>query len=98
MISSTAAPLAIGKGMVERALKLRKHRPMFMVDIAVPRDIEPEVGALDDVYLYTVDDLQSVIAENLELPRGGRNRGWKPWCVTKPRNSWPGCAPRTARA
>ncbi|MEZ5480381.1 MAG: hypothetical protein R3E95_23750 [Thiolinea sp.] len=70
VISSTAAPLAIiGKGMVERALKLRKHRPMFMVDIAVPRDIEPEVGALDDVYLYTVDDLQSVIAENLESRR-----------------------------
>lgn len=70
LISSTAAPLPIiGKGMVERALKIRKHRPMFMVDIAVPRDIEPEVGRLDDVYLYTVDDLQSVIEENLQSRR-----------------------------
>ncbi|MEZ5534384.1 MAG: glutamyl-tRNA reductase [Thiolinea sp.] len=70
VISSTAAPLPIiGKGMVERALKIRKHRPMFMVDIAVPRDIESEVDTLDDVYLYTVDDLQSVIEENLESRR-----------------------------
>ncbi|MCQ4347528.1 glutamyl-tRNA reductase [Pseudomonas stutzeri] len=66
VISSTASPLPIlGKGAVERALKKRKHRPVFMVDIAVPRDIEPEVGELDDVYLYTVDDLHEVIAENL---------------------------------
>ncbi|HYQ37439.1 MAG TPA: glutamyl-tRNA reductase [Pseudomonas sp.] len=66
VISSTASPLPIlGKGTVERALKKRKHRPVFMVDIAVPRDIEPEVGELDDVYLYTVDDLHEVIAENL---------------------------------
>lgn len=64
IIASTASQLPIlGKGAVERALKLRKHRPMFMVDIAVPRDIEPEVGSLDDVYLYTVDDLQEVIEE-----------------------------------
>lgn len=70
VISSTAAPLAIiGKGMVERALKKRRHRPMFMVDIAVPRDIEPEVAELDDAYLYTVDDLQSVIEENLQSRR-----------------------------
>jgi glutamyl-tRNA reductase len=46
---------------VERALKARKHRPMFMVDLAVPRDIEPEVKALEDVYLYTVDDLANVV-------------------------------------
>lgn len=66
VISSTAAPLPIlGKGMVERALKKRRHRPIFMVDIAVPRDIEPEVAELSDVYLYTVDDLQSVIEENV---------------------------------
>ncbi|MGV6809762.1 MAG: glutamyl-tRNA reductase [bacterium] len=65
VISSTAAPLPIvGKGMVERALKKRKHQPMFMVDIAVPRDIEAEVEELDDVFLYTVDDLQNVIQEN----------------------------------
>jgi glutamyl-tRNA reductase len=66
VIASTASPLPLlGKGMVERALKQRKHRPMFMVDLAVPRDIEPEAGQLDDVYLYTVDDLREVIEENL---------------------------------
>lgn len=65
VITSTASPLPIlGKGMVERALKVRRHRPIFMVDIAVPRDIEPQVGSLDDVFLYTVDDLQEVIEEN----------------------------------
>ncbi|WP_110665633.1 glutamyl-tRNA reductase [Salinicola halophilus] len=65
VIASTASDLPIlGKGMVERALKVRRHRPIFMVDIAVPRDIEPEVGDLDDVFLYSVDDLQQVIAEN----------------------------------
>ena len=64
IISSTASQLPIlGKGAVERALKSRKHRPMFMVDIAVPRDVEPEVGDLSDVYLYTVDDLHEVIEE-----------------------------------
>lgn len=65
LISSTASQLPIlGKGAVETALKKRKHRPMFMVDIAVPRDIEPQVGELNDVYLYTVDDLTEVIEEN----------------------------------
>jgi glutamyl-tRNA reductase len=65
VISSTASPLPlIGKGMVERALKKRRHKPIFMVDIAVPRDVEREVSELRDVYLYTVDDLQSVIEEN----------------------------------
>ena len=67
VISSTASPLPIiGKGTVERALKQRKHEPIFMVDLAVPRDIEPEVSELDDIYLYSVDDLQSVINENME--------------------------------
>jgi len=71
VISSTASQLPIlGKGAVETALKLRKHKPMFMVDIAVPRDIEPEVGDLDDVYLYSVDDLQEVIADNLKSRQG----------------------------
>jgi glutamyl-tRNA reductase len=66
VISSTASPLPIlGKGSVESALKKRKHRPMLMVDIAVPRDIETEVSDLDDVYLYTVDDLQDIIQEGL---------------------------------
>ena len=64
-ISSTASQLPIlGKGAVESALKKRKHGLMFMVDIAVPRDIESEVGELDDVYLFTVDDLSDVIEEN----------------------------------
>lgn len=62
IVSSTASQLPIiGLGAVERALKARKHRPMFMVDLAVPRDIEPEVKALEDVYLYTVDDLAHVV-------------------------------------
>ncbi|MDC9720450.1 MAG: glutamyl-tRNA reductase [Gammaproteobacteria bacterium] len=66
VISSTASQLPIlGKGAVERALKQRKHQLMFMVDIAVPRDIEAEVGDLDDVYLYTVDDLKDVINEGM---------------------------------
>ncbi|SMF54419.1 glutamyl-tRNA reductase [Alteromonadaceae bacterium Bs31] len=65
VISSTASQLPLlGKGAVEAALKQRKHKPMFMVDIAVPRDIEPQVGDLSDVYLYTVDDLKEVIDEN----------------------------------
>ena len=67
LISSTGSTLPIlGKGSVESALKQRKRRPMFMVDIAVPRDIESEVGSLPDVYLYTVDDLDEVIQENLK--------------------------------
>ncbi len=67
VISSTASPLPIlGKGLFESAVKARKHRPMFIVDIAVPRDVEPEVGELDDVYLYTVDDLKNVIRDNLQ--------------------------------
>ena len=66
VITCTASQLPIlGKGMVERAIKARKHRPMFMVDLAVPRDIEPEVAELDDVFLYTVDDLSGVVREGL---------------------------------
>ena len=66
VISSTASPLPVlGKGTVESALKKRRHQPIFMVDIAVPRDIEAEVGELNDVYLYTVDDMQEVIEENM---------------------------------
>ncbi len=66
VIASTASQLPIlGKGATESALKQRKHRPIFMVDLAVPRDIEPEVGKLQDIYLYTVDDLKSVVDENL---------------------------------
>ncbi|MFT5789144.1 MAG: glutamyl-tRNA reductase, partial [Shewanella sp.] len=66
VISSTASPLPIlGKGMVEKALKQRRHQPMLLVDIAVPRDIEAEVGELDDAFLYTVDDLHSIIEQNM---------------------------------
>ncbi|MBE9539640.1 MAG: glutamyl-tRNA reductase [Proteobacteria bacterium] len=66
VITSTASQLPIlGKGAVENALKLRKHRPMLMVDIAVPRDIEPQVGDLRDVYLYSVDDLRDIVDQNL---------------------------------
>ncbi|MBS0292522.1 MAG: glutamyl-tRNA reductase [Proteobacteria bacterium] len=62
IISCTASSLPIiGLGAVERALKKRRHRPIFMVDLAVPRDIEPEVKQLEDVYLYTVDDLAGVV-------------------------------------
>jgi glutamyl-tRNA reductase len=67
VISSTASTLPlIGLGLVERAIKARRHRPMFMVDLAVPRDIEPEVGRLDDVFLYTVDDLAQVVQTGRE--------------------------------
>jgi glutamyl-tRNA reductase len=66
VISSTASQLPIlGKGATESALKQRKHRPIFMVDLAVPRDIESEVGELQDIYLYTIDDLKTVVDENL---------------------------------
>ncbi|MFK5969608.1 MAG: glutamyl-tRNA reductase [Candidatus Marithrix sp.] len=66
IISSTASQTHIlTKAEVEQAIKIRKHRPIFMVDIAVPRDIEPSVGDLDDVYLYSVDDLNEVIQDNL---------------------------------
>lgn len=67
VVSCTASPLPIiGLGMVERAVKARRHRPMFMVDLAVPRDIEVEVGELDDVFLYTVDDLAQVVENGRE--------------------------------
>lgn len=67
VISSTASTLPIiGKGMVETVFKQRKHRPMFLVDLAVPRDIEPQVAELDDAYLYTVDDLQEIVARNMQ--------------------------------
>jgi glutamyl-tRNA reductase len=70
VVSSTASSLPIlGKGMVERALKVRRRRPIFMVDLAVPRDIEPEVAELDDVFLYTVDDLASIVSANLDARR-----------------------------
>ncbi len=66
VVSATASRLPVlGKGAVESALRARRHRPMFLVDLAVPRDMEPEIAELDDAYLYTVDDLDGIIAENL---------------------------------
>ena len=70
VITSTASQLPIlGKGAVEQALKVRKHRPYLMVDVAVPRDIEPQVGELRDVYLYSVDDLREIVDENMRSRR-----------------------------
>ena len=66
VISSTGSTLPIiGKGAVEKACRQRRHKPIFMVDIAVPRDIEPEVQTLSDVYLYSIDDLTEIIDENI---------------------------------
>jgi glutamyl-tRNA reductase len=56
----------IGLPEVVRALEERRHRPMFMLDLAVPRDIDPEVGKLEDVYLHTIDDLRQVVDENVK--------------------------------
>lgn len=68
VISATASQLPVlGKGAVESAIRKRHYRPMLMVDLAVPRDIEPEVSEISDVYLYSVDDLREVIEENLRL-------------------------------
>lgn len=67
VITATASPIpVIGKGAVESALKLRKHRRMLLIDLAVPRDIEPEIAELEDIYLYNIDDLQNIINENLK--------------------------------
>jgi glutamyl-tRNA reductase len=67
VISSTARPgFVVTRPAVEAALKARRHRPMFMLDIAVPRDIDPAVAALEDVYLYTIDDLRQVVDVNLK--------------------------------
>lgn len=66
VISSTASPVPIlGKGSIEKAMRKRKRKPMYMVDIAVPRDIEAEAGELQNLYLYTVDDLHDIIADNV---------------------------------
>jgi glutamyl-tRNA reductase len=68
IVSCTASTLPIiGKGLVESALKARKHRPMLIYDLAVPRDVEGEVGALDDVFLYTVDDLGKLAREGMDV-------------------------------
>ncbi|AGS39060.1 MAG: glutamyl-tRNA reductase [Cycloclasticus pugetii] len=70
IISSTASSLPIlGKGSVETAISKRKHKPMFMMDLAVPHDIEKEVGSLSDVYLYCVDDLKNIVDDGLQSRR-----------------------------
>jgi glutamyl-tRNA reductase len=67
VVTCTASPLPIlGKGMLERAIKTRKHRPIFIVDLAVPRDVELEVAELDDIFLYYVDDLSEIVKEGLD--------------------------------
>ncbi|HEX7045857.1 MAG TPA: glutamyl-tRNA reductase [Burkholderiales bacterium] len=67
VVSSTASQLPIlGKGAVESALRQRRRRPVFLVDLAVPRDVEAEVAELSDVYLYTIDDLKDVVDENMQ--------------------------------
>ncbi len=70
VVSCTASSLPIvGKGIMERVVKQRRHQPVVMIDLAVPRDVEPEVGELDDVFLYTVDDLASLVNAGLEERR-----------------------------
>jgi glutamyl-tRNA reductase len=70
VVCATASPTpVIGRDAVERAVHARKRRPIFVVDIAVPRNVEPSVGNLDDVYLYSVDDLREIIEENLRSRR-----------------------------
>jgi glutamyl-tRNA reductase len=68
IVSCTASTLPIlGKGLLERVVKARRHAPIFIVDLAVPRDVEPEAAELDDVFLYTIDDLSNVIKDNLQI-------------------------------
>jgi glutamyl-tRNA reductase len=68
IVTSTASSLPIlGKGMLERAIKARRHAPVFIVDLAVPRDVEPEAAELDDVFLYGVDDLANIVKDNLQI-------------------------------
>ena len=68
IVTSTASSLPIlGKGMLERAIKTRRHAPMFIVDLAVPRDVEPEAAELDDLFLYSVDDLANIVKGNLQI-------------------------------
>ncbi len=70
IVTCTASTLPIlGKGLLERVVKARRHRPVFIVDLAVPRDVEPEASQLDDVFLYSVDDLSNIVKDNLQIRR-----------------------------
>jgi glutamyl-tRNA reductase len=70
IVTCTASTLPIlGLGLIERVVRERRHAPVFIVDLAVPRDVEPEVGALDDVFLYSVDDLAAIVKDNLAIRR-----------------------------
>jgi glutamyl-tRNA reductase len=70
VVTCTASTLPIiGKGLLERVIKQRRHAPIFIVDLAVPRDVEPEAGALPDVFLYSVDDLAEIVKDNLQIRR-----------------------------
>jgi glutamyl-tRNA reductase len=70
IVTCTASTLPIlGKGLLERVVKARRHAPVFIVDLAVPRDVEPEVSSLDDVFLCTVDDLSNIVKDNLQIRR-----------------------------
>jgi glutamyl-tRNA reductase len=70
VVTCTASTLPIiGKGLLERVIKQRRHAPVFIVDLAVPRDVEPEAGELDDVFLYSVDDLSAIVKDNLQIRR-----------------------------
>ncbi len=67
VITATSSTLPIlGKGLLERSLKRRKHKPILVIDLAIPRDVEPEAAELQDIYLYSVDDLKQVIQENMQ--------------------------------
>ncbi len=68
IVTCTASTLPIlGKGLLERVVKARRHAPIFIVDLAVPRDVEPEASELDDVFLYSVDDLSNIVKDNLQI-------------------------------
>jgi glutamyl-tRNA reductase len=70
IVTCTASTLPIiGKGMLERVVKQRRHKPVFIADLAVPRDVEAEAASLDDVFLYTLDDLSQIVKENLQIRR-----------------------------
>ncbi len=76
VVTATGAPTAVlTKADVERAMKSRRDRPLFVIDIAVPRDVDPAAGTLEQVFLYNVDDLQGIVKSNLEKRSAVLSRG-----------------------